>query len=51
MVERYVSYESFCDSSEYIKKINNTPSAVIWDDERDEDKREWELLQMNGKIA
>jgi hypothetical protein len=49
MVEGYISYESLYYSSEYIKKIENTPGAVIWDDERDEDKREGELLQMNGK--
>ena len=28
---------------------DNTQGVVIWDDERDEDKREGELLQMNGK--
>ena len=50
MVEGYISYEYFYYTSEYIKHINNTPGAVIWDDERDDDKRERELLQMNGKI-
>ena len=49
MAEGYTSYESFYYSSEDIKKINNKPGAVIWDDERDEDKREGELLKMNGK--
>jgi hypothetical protein len=44
-----MSYEYFYYSSEYINHINSTPSAVIWDNERDEDKREVELLQMNGK--
>ena len=27
----------------------STTNQVIWDDERDEDKREGELLQTNGK--
>ena len=49
MAEEYISYESFYYASEYIKKIDNGPSAVICDDERDEDKREGELLQTNGK--
>ena len=49
MAAGYISYESFYYSSEYIKHIYNTLGAVIWDDERDEDKREGELLQMNGK--
>ena len=31
------------------KHIKNTPGTVIWDDERDEYKREGELLQTNGK--
>ena len=49
MAEGYISYESFYYASEYIKQIDNRPSAVIWDDERDEYKREGELLQTNGK--
>ena len=49
MAERYISYKSFYYANEYIKQIENRPSAVIWDDERDEDKREGELLQMSGK--
>ena len=49
MEEVYISYESFYYASEYIKHIDNRLGAVIWDDERDEDKREGELLQMNGK--
>ena len=49
MVEGYISDESFYYVSEYIKQIENRPGAVIWDDERDEDKREGELLQMNEK--
>jgi hypothetical protein len=40
MVEGYISYESLYYFDEYIKKINNTPSAVILDNERDEEKRE-----------
>jgi len=49
MADGYIAYESFYYASDYIKQIDNTPSAVIWDKERDEDKREWELLQMNVK--
>ena len=49
MAEGYLSYESFYHASEYIKQINNIPGAVIWDDERDEEKREGELLQTSGK--
>ena len=51
MEEGYISYESFYYSSEYIKQIENRPGAVTSDDERDEDKREGELFQMNGKKA
>ena len=49
MAEGYISYESFYYSSEYIMQIDNRLGVVIWDDERDEEKREGELLQMNGK--
>ena len=49
MAKGYISYDSLYYSSEYIKQIDNTPCAMIWDEERDKDKREWELLQMNGK--
>ena len=49
MAEGYISYESFYYAREYIKHIKNRIGAVIWDDERDEDKREGELLQTNGK--
>jgi hypothetical protein len=49
MAEGYISYEYLYYSSEYIKKIDNTPVVVIWDNERDEYKREGELLQTNGK--
>ena len=49
MAEWYISYESFYYASEYIKQIKNIPGTVIWDDERDEEKREGELLQMSGK--
>ena len=49
MVEGYISYESFYYASEYIKQIDNRLGAVICDGERDEDKREWELLQTSGK--
>ena len=49
MAEGYISYESFYYASEYIKQIDNRPGAVIWDDERDEHKREGDLLQTSGK--
>jgi hypothetical protein len=49
MAEGYIVYESFYYVSEYIKKIENTPRAVVWDDQQDEDKREGEILQTNGK--
>ena len=51
MAEGYISYESFYYASEYIKQIENRPGVVIWDAKRDEDKREGELLQTNGKKA
>lgn len=49
MVEGCISYESFYYANEYIKQIDNTLGVVIWDDERDGEKREGEILQMNGK--
>ncbi len=49
MAQGYISYESFYYSSEQIKKINNTPGTIIWDDEMDEEKIEWDLLQTSGK--
>ena len=49
MAEGYISYESIYYAGEYIKQIENRPGVVIWDDERDEDKREGELLQTSGK--
>ena len=49
MVEGYIVYESFYYTSEYIKQIHETPEALVWEEELDEDKREGELLQMNGK--
>ena len=51
MAEGYISYDSFYYDNEYIKQINNRSGVVIWDDERDEDKREGEMLQTNGKCA
>ena len=47
--EEYISYEYFYYASEYIKQMDNRPDAVIWDGDRDEEKREGELLQMSGK--
>lgn len=49
MVEAYIEHASFSYASEYIKKIENTLGVVVWDDERDEEKRKGELLQMNDK--
>jgi hypothetical protein len=49
MAKGYIPYESFYYASEYIKQIDNTPGVVIWENERDEDKREGELPQMSGK--
>ena len=44
MAKGYILYELFYYASEYIKQIDKTPGAVIWDDESDEDKREGEVL-------
>ena len=49
MADGYILYESLYSANEYIKEINNRLGAVIWDDERDEDKREGELLQTSQK--
>ena len=49
MVEGHISYESFYYASEYIEQIEKRLGAVIWDDERDEDKGEGDLLQTSGK--
>ena len=49
MEKGYISYEYLYYVSEYIKKIDNKLGAVICSDERDEDKREGDLLQTNGK--
>ena len=50
IVQGYIVYDSFYYASEYIKQIDHTPTTVIWDDEHDEDKREVEVLEMNGKM-
>ena len=49
MIEGYISYESFYYANDYIKQIDNIIGVVICDNERDEYKREGELLQTNGK--
>jgi hypothetical protein len=49
MEKGYIVYESFYYAKEHIKKIDDTTCAFIWDYHQDEDKREGELLQMNGK--
>ena len=49
MAEAYIVYELFYYASEYIKQIDDMPGAVIWGKSFDEDKREGELLQTNGK--
>jgi hypothetical protein len=38
MVDGYIVYESFYYSSEYIKKIDDTPGVVVWDEKHDADK-------------
>ena len=48
-VKGYIIYETFYYALEYIKKINDTPSTVVWDDPHDKAKREWELLQNEWK--
>ena len=40
MVKGYIIYDSFYYASEYIRKLDNTPGAVILDDEHGEDKME-----------
>jgi hypothetical protein len=49
MAEGYIVYESFYYASEYIKQIDDTTGAVVWDDHLDGDKREGALLQTNEK--
>jgi hypothetical protein len=49
MMEGYIIYDAFYYASEYIYKIDNTLGKVVWDDRRDENKREGEILQINGK--
>jgi hypothetical protein len=44
MVEECIVYESFYYASEYIKKIDDTPRVVVWDNKLDEDKRKGKLL-------
>ena len=41
MAEGYIVYESFYYPNEYIKKIDDTLGAVVWEDQLDEEKREW----------
>ena len=49
MEEVYVVHGSFYYASEYIKKIDDTPRKMAWEEELNEDKRQGELLQTNGK--
>jgi hypothetical protein len=49
MVEGYIVYESLYYVNEYIKKIDDTIGVVAWYNQLDEEKREGELLQTNGK--
>jgi hypothetical protein len=42
--EGYIVYNLFYYSSEYIRQIDDTAGAVVWDDYQDEDKREGEIL-------
>ena len=47
--EGYIVYKSFYYASVYIKQIDDTPRALVWEDQLDEDKREDEVLQTNRK--
>jgi len=49
MTERYIVYESFYYTSEYIEQIHDTPGRVVWNGQQGKDKREGELLQTNRK--
>ena len=49
MAEGFLVYESLYYASEYIKKIDFTPREVVLEEELDEEKREGDLVQMNGK--
>lgn len=49
MAKGYISYEYFYYVNYYIKHIKNTSSAMTWDDEKDEEKIEGEILKTNGK--
>jgi hypothetical protein len=49
MVEGYIVYESYYYANDYINQIDETLGAVFWDDQWDEDKREGDVLQANGK--
>jgi hypothetical protein len=49
MEEGYIVCESFYYASEYIKQIDDIEGAFICYDHQDEDKREGEILQTNGK--
>ena len=49
MTKGYIVYKFFYYAIQYIKKLNHTQGVVIWNDECDEDKRDDELLQINGK--
>ena len=49
VVKTYTIYESSYYASDYIKKIDDTPRAVVWEEELDEDKRKGELLQTNQR--
>ena len=41
MVEGYIVNRSFYYPSEYIKKIDDTPCILVWDDQWKKEKREW----------
>ena len=49
MVEGCIVYDSFYYASEYTMQIDDTLGEVDWKEQLDEDKREGELSQMNGK--
>ena len=43
-VEGYIVYKSFYYASEHIKHIDDTPGAMVWEEELDEDKRKGKLI-------
>jgi hypothetical protein len=49
IAEGYIVYDLFYYASENIKQIVDISRIMVWDDQQDDEKREGELLQTNGK--